>query len=42
VAEIERVIGSAPLVLADGHHRFETAIAYRNERAEAGAARGRR
>jgi uncharacterized protein (DUF1015 family) len=38
VAEIERVIGSAPLVLADGHHRFETAIAYRNERAEAGAA----
>ena len=38
IAEIRRVVGSAPLVLADGHHRFETAIAYRNERTEAGAA----
>jgi uncharacterized protein (DUF1015 family) len=38
IAEIRRVVGSAPLVLADGHHRFETAIAYRNQRTEAGAA----
>jgi uncharacterized protein (DUF1015 family) len=29
VAEIRRVVGAAPLVLADGHHRFETAIAAR-------------
>ncbi|HEV7527150.1 MAG TPA: DUF1015 domain-containing protein [Acidimicrobiia bacterium] len=28
---IRRVVGSAPLVLADGHHRFETALNYRNE-----------
>jgi uncharacterized protein (DUF1015 family) len=38
VAEIRRVVGSAPLVLADGHHRFETAIAYRNQRSDAGRA----
>jgi uncharacterized protein (DUF1015 family) len=31
IAAIQRVVGSAPLVLADGHHRFETAINYRNE-----------
>lgn len=37
IAEIQRVIGAAPLVLADGHHRFETAIAYRDERTAAGA-----
>lgn len=35
-SEIHRVVGSAPLVLADGHHRFETAIAYRDERTAAG------
>jgi len=38
VAEIRRVVGSAPLVLADGHHRFETAIAARDERVAAGTA----
>lgn len=38
VAEIRRVVASAPLVLADGHHRFETAIAYRDERTASGAA----
>ena len=32
---------SAPLVLADGHHRFETALNYRNELRDAGD-RGRR
>ncbi len=31
IAGIRRVVGSAPLVLADGHHRFETALNYRNE-----------
>ena len=31
VAEIQRLIASAPAVLADGHHRFETACAYRDE-----------
>jgi uncharacterized protein (DUF1015 family) len=36
VAAIRRVVGSAPLVLADGHHRFETAINYRNEVRQAG------
>ncbi len=39
VAEIRRVVASAPLVLADGHHRFETAIAYRDERTAAGRGR---
>ncbi len=37
-AAISDAVGSAPLVLADGHHRFETAIAYRDEYpADAGA-----
>lgn len=36
ISEIRRLVASAPLVLADGHHRFETAIAYRDERATAG------
>ena len=35
IAAIRDVIASAPLVLADGHHRFETAIAYRDEQTEA-------
>lgn len=36
IAAIRDVIASAPLVLADGHHRFETAIAYRDEQTAAG------
>ena len=32
VAAITAAVGSAPLVLADGHHRFETACAYRGAR----------
>jgi uncharacterized protein (DUF1015 family) len=32
IAAIRAVVASAPLVLADGHHRFETACAYRDER----------
>jgi uncharacterized protein (DUF1015 family) len=36
ISQITTIVGSAPLVLADGHHRFETAINYRNERRDAG------
>jgi uncharacterized protein (DUF1015 family) len=31
IAAVARLVGSAPIVLADGHHRFETALNYRNE-----------
>jgi uncharacterized protein (DUF1015 family) len=31
VAALHACVGGSPLVLADGHHRFETAINYRNE-----------
>jgi uncharacterized protein (DUF1015 family) len=31
-AAIAASVGSAPVVIADGHHRFETAIAYQAER----------
>ncbi len=37
VARITEVVAASPLVLADGHHRFETALAYRTEQAIAGA-----
>lgn len=30
VAAVRAAVGSVPLVLADGHHRFETAISYRD------------
>jgi len=29
---IRTTIGSAPIVIADGHHRYETSLAYRDER----------
>lgn len=29
---ISRTVASAPVVIADGHHRYETALAYRDER----------
>ena len=32
VEAIAAVVGSAPVVIADGHHRYETALAYRAER----------
>lgn len=35
---VRGAIGESPLVLADGHHRFETACTYRDERAAAGVA----
>ena len=31
VAEIQKVMQNQKLVIADGHHRYETALAYRNE-----------
>jgi uncharacterized protein (DUF1015 family) len=41
LAAITGAVGSAPVVLADGHHRYETALAYRDERAAGeGGARG--
>ena len=36
IEAIQALVGPAPLVLADGHHRFETAINYRNELRAAG------
>ncbi|MGK2958736.1 MAG: DUF1015 family protein [Acidimicrobiales bacterium] len=32
---ISQAVASAPIVLADGHHRFETSLAYRDERRDA-------
>lgn len=32
VAELLRLIGGSPLTIADGHHRYETALRYREER----------
>ena len=32
VAAIRETVASAPVVIADGHHRYETALAYRDER----------
>ncbi len=32
IRSIAASIGSAPVVIADGHHRFETALAYQEER----------
>jgi uncharacterized protein (DUF1015 family) len=37
IAAVREAVAGAPLVLADGHHRFETPINYRNERTDAGA-----
>ncbi|HET7487114.1 MAG TPA: DUF1015 domain-containing protein [Acidimicrobiales bacterium] len=35
---IEAAVGSVPAIIADGHHRYETALAYRDERRAAGDA----
>jgi uncharacterized protein (DUF1015 family) len=32
IAAVAGSVGSAPVVIADGHHRFETALAYQEER----------
>jgi uncharacterized protein (DUF1015 family) len=36
IGAVSEAVGAAPVVLADGHHRFETACAYRDERVAAG------
>ena len=33
IEEITRAVGAAPVVIADGHHRYETALTYQAERA---------
>ena len=38
VAAVTNAVGSQPVLIADGHHRYETALAYRDERAAAGVA----
>ncbi|MCB1250440.1 MAG: DUF1015 domain-containing protein [Acidimicrobiales bacterium] len=35
-AAIAAAVGAHPVVIADGHHRYETSLAYRDERREAG------
>lgn len=35
ITDITEAVGSAPVVIADGHHRFETALTYRQERRQA-------
>jgi uncharacterized protein (DUF1015 family) len=40
VSALTDSVGSAPVVIADGHHRYETALAYRDERRAEGAGRG--
>jgi uncharacterized protein (DUF1015 family) len=37
VAAIAAAIGAEPIVIADGHHRYETSLAYRDERRAASA-----
>src|SRR5437763_7124267 len=37
VDRIRAAVASTPLVIADGHHRYETALAYQEERRAAGA-----
>ncbi|MEN8181215.1 MAG: DUF1015 domain-containing protein [Myxococcota bacterium] len=32
VADVQRLLADRPVVIADGHHRYETALAYRDER----------
>ena len=33
-AAMQKVVAGTPLVVADGHHRYETSLTYRNERRE--------
>ena len=42
IAEVERFLAARPLVIADGHHRYETALAYQAERRAAADASGAR
>lgn len=40
IETIADAVGNAPLVIADGHHRYETALAYREECGLAGRGQG--
>ena len=40
ISAIRAAVESAPVLIADGHHRFETALNYRAEREEAGETGG--
>ena len=40
VEAIAALVGSAPVVIADGHHRYETALAFRRQRIADGAGPG--
>jgi uncharacterized protein (DUF1015 family) len=40
VEKIATTVGSSPVVIADGHHRYETSLAYRDERRAADGAPG--
>ncbi len=40
VARVQSFLAERPVVIADGHHRYETALAYREERRAAGADAG--
>lgn len=40
LVSLESIVSSAPVVIADGHHRFETALAYQAECAAAGSGAG--
>ncbi len=40
IAAVSDIIGDRPVFIADGHHRYTTALAYRDERREADAAAG--
>ena len=35
IAAISEAVAGSPVVIADGHHRYETSLAYRDERTEA-------
>ncbi|CAN5247695.1 DUF1015 domain-containing protein [soil metagenome] len=40
VEGLVEVVESAPVIIADGHHRYETALAYRDQRRAEGAGEG--
>ncbi len=40
IAALSGILGDGPLFIADGHHRYTTALAYRDERRAADAAAG--
>jgi uncharacterized protein (DUF1015 family) len=40
IKKIQEVIDSQPLYIADGHHRYDSALSYRRDRARAGTSTG--